>query len=56
MARCFSVVRTIMEEMRHGADEVACILPDVQRLTLAGQDHGPDDEVLVPALRAFFIG
>jgi pimeloyl-ACP methyl ester carboxylesterase len=42
--------------MRHGADELANVLPNAQRRTLEGQDHGPSDEVLVPALRAFFIG
>lgn len=42
--------------MRHGADELARILPDAQRRTLAGQDHGPADEVLVPALKEFFTG
>src|SRR6266566_6646067 len=42
--------------LRHGADELATILPDAQRRTLEGQDHGPADEVLVPALKAFFLG
>ena len=42
--------------MRHGADELATVLPNARRRTLEGQDHGPSDEVLVPALRAFFIG
>lgn len=42
--------------MRHGADELARALPNAQRLTLQGQDHGPSNETLVPALRAFFIG
>ena len=42
--------------MRHGADALAQVLPNVQRRTLEGQDHGPSDETLVPALRAFFIG
>lgn len=42
--------------MRHGADALANVLPNAQRRTLEGQDHGPSDEVLVPALRAFFIG
>src|SRR3989441_12229406 len=39
--------------LRHGADELATILPDAHRRTLEGQDHGPADEVLVPALKAF---
>ena len=42
--------------MRHGADELANILPDAQRRTLEGQDHGPADEVLAPALKEFFLG
>jgi pimeloyl-ACP methyl ester carboxylesterase len=42
--------------MRHGADELASILPHAQRRTLEGQDHGPADEVLVPALKEFFLG
>ncbi|HEU0028724.1 MAG TPA: alpha/beta hydrolase [Ktedonobacterales bacterium] len=42
--------------MRHGADELARVLPNARRLTLEGQDHGPVDEVLVPALKAFFLG
>jgi pimeloyl-ACP methyl ester carboxylesterase len=42
--------------MRHGADALAAELPNAQRRTLEGQDHGPSDEALVPALRAFFLG
>jgi pimeloyl-ACP methyl ester carboxylesterase len=42
--------------MRHGADELANVLPNAHRRTLAGQDHGPADEVLVPALTEFFLG
>jgi hypothetical protein len=42
--------------MRHGADALARVLPNVRHLTLEGQDHGPADEVLVPALTAFFLG
>ncbi len=42
--------------MRHGADELARVLPNARRLTLAGQDHGPSDETLVPALKEYFIG
>jgi pimeloyl-ACP methyl ester carboxylesterase len=42
--------------MRHGADALAKVLPNAQRATLEGQDHGPADDVLVPALRAFFLG
>jgi pimeloyl-ACP methyl ester carboxylesterase len=42
--------------MRHGADALASVLPNAQRLTLEGQDHGPSDETLAPALRVFFLG
>jgi pimeloyl-ACP methyl ester carboxylesterase len=42
--------------MRHGADELARILPNAQRRTLEGQDHGPADDVLAAALKEFFIG
>jgi hypothetical protein len=42
--------------MRHGADALAKVMPNAQRLTLEGQDHGPSNETLVPALRAFFLG
>jgi pimeloyl-ACP methyl ester carboxylesterase len=41
--------------MRHGADELARVLPNARRLTLDGQDHGPSNETLVPALREFFL-
>jgi pimeloyl-ACP methyl ester carboxylesterase len=42
--------------MRHGADALARVMPNARRRTLDGQDHGPSDETLVPALRAFFLG
>lgn len=42
--------------MRHGADALAKALPNAQRVTLQGQDHGPSNEALVPALRVFFLG
>ncbi len=42
--------------MRHGADELASVLPNARRRILDGQDHGPTNEALVPALREFFIG
>jgi hypothetical protein len=42
--------------MRHGADALANVLPHAWRRTFDGQDHGPADEVLVPALREFFLG
>jgi pimeloyl-ACP methyl ester carboxylesterase len=41
--------------MRHGADELARVLPHAQRRTLEGQDHGPAAEVLAPALTEFFL-
>ncbi len=41
--------------VRHGADEIARILPNAQRRTLQGQDHGPADEVLAAALKEFFM-
>ena len=42
--------------MCHGADALARVLPNAQRRTLEGQDHGPADDVLVPVLEAFFLG
>jgi pimeloyl-ACP methyl ester carboxylesterase len=42
--------------MRHGADELADIMPYAYRRTLEGQDHGPASEVLVPTLWEFFLG
>lgn len=42
--------------MRHGADALARVLPDARRLTLDGQDHGPTNETLVPALKVFLLG
>jgi pimeloyl-ACP methyl ester carboxylesterase len=44
------------EFMRHGADELARVLPNARRRILEGQDHGPADDVLVPALREFYLG
>jgi pimeloyl-ACP methyl ester carboxylesterase len=44
------------EFMRHGADELSAVLPAAERRTLEGQDHGPSNETLVPALKAFFLG
>lgn len=40
--------------MRHGARQLADILPDSQHVTLEGQDHGPANEVLAPVLVEFF--
>jgi len=42
--------------LHHGAQELTTILPDARLRTLEGQDHGPADEVLAPALREFFLG
>lgn len=40
--------------MHHGARALVDVLPDALLRTLAGQDHGPADDVLVPALTEFF--
>lgn len=40
--------------MHRAAQALAALLPGSQRRTLAGQDHGPDPEVLAPALDEFF--
>jgi pimeloyl-ACP methyl ester carboxylesterase len=42
--------------MRTGAEALAQVLPNVTRRTLEGQDHGPSNDALVPALTAFFLG
>ncbi len=42
--------------IRNAARALAEILPDARLMTLEGQDHGPDPEVLAPALEAFFAG
>ncbi len=42
--------------LRHGAEELANILPHAQRRILEGQDHGPADDVLARALEEFFLG
>ena len=42
--------------MRHGADALAAVLPQAQRRILEGQDHGPADDLLAAALKAFFLG
>ena len=42
--------------LRHGAQELANILPHAQRRILEGQDHGPADDVLAPVLVEFFLG
>ena len=42
--------------LHHAAQELANILPHAQHRTLEGQDHGPADEVLAPALKEFFLG
>ena len=40
--------------IRNGVRQLAEILPNSRRITLEGQDHGPADEVLAPALVEFF--
>ena len=40
--------------MHDGADALAALLPDVERRTLAGQDHAVDGAVLAPVLSDFF--
>ncbi|HEY2789001.1 MAG TPA: hypothetical protein VGI72_06055 [Gaiellales bacterium] len=42
--------------MAAGADALAAILPDAQRLTLAGQTHDVAAEALAPVLRDLFSG
>ncbi|QBD77756.1 alpha/beta hydrolase [Ktedonosporobacter rubrisoli] len=42
--------------MQHSAQELAAILPHGQHCRLAGQDHGPADDILAPALIEFFEG
>ena len=42
--------------MHAGMQALADILPNPQRRTLAGQDHGAAPEVLAPALVEFFLG
>jgi pimeloyl-ACP methyl ester carboxylesterase len=39
-----------------GTRALANLLPHAQYRTLAGQNHGPADDVLVPAMQAFFLG
>jgi pimeloyl-ACP methyl ester carboxylesterase len=41
---------------RHGVLALVNVLPDARHRTLEGQDHGPDSEVLAPALEEFFTG
>ncbi len=41
--------------MRNAATELARVLPHARHRTLEGQDHGPADDVLVPALVEFFL-
>jgi pimeloyl-ACP methyl ester carboxylesterase len=42
--------------IRNAARTLADVLPEARYQTLEGQDHGPADEVLVPALESFFVG
>jgi pimeloyl-ACP methyl ester carboxylesterase len=40
---------------RHAVRALVDVLPDARQRTLEGQDHGPDPEVLAPALVEFFL-
>ena len=40
--------------MHASADALAAVLPNAERATLEGQDHGPEPEVLGPVLVEFF--
>ena len=40
--------------MHQGAQAVVDVLPNAQRRTLEGQDHGAAPDVLAPVLAAFF--
>ncbi len=40
----------------NGAQTLVDILPNARLRVLAGQDHGPADEVLAPALVEYFKG
>jgi pimeloyl-ACP methyl ester carboxylesterase len=42
--------------IRNAAMALTEVLPDAQRRTLEGQDHGPDSKLLAPELEAFFAG
>ncbi len=42
--------------IRNAASALTEVLPDAERRTLEGQDHGPDSRLLAPALEAFFAG
>lgn len=42
------------EHMRTGAEVLVAAMPNAAYRVLAGQDHGPADEVLAPVLIAFF--
>lgn len=41
--------------LRHGAQELATILPYAERRILEGQDHGPANDILGQALQAYFL-
>lgn len=42
------------EFIRAGAEQLAAAIPNAEYRILAGQDHGPADDVLAPVLVAFF--
>ena len=41
---------------RHAVRALLQVLPDARHVTLEGQDHGPDSEMLAPVLVDFFVG
>jgi pimeloyl-ACP methyl ester carboxylesterase len=43
------------EWQRHAVRALVEVLPNARHLTLEGQDHGPDSEVLAPALLEFLL-
>jgi hypothetical protein len=51
---CSSYLKVAL--LRHGADALASALPNAQRVTMDGQDHGPAAAALIPALQAYFLG
>ena len=40
--------------MHPSADALAAVLPNAERATLEGQDHGPEPGVIAPVLVEFF--
>lgn len=44
------------EWQRRSVEALADLLPEAERVTLEGQDHGAASEVLAPVLESFFLG